>query len=129
MKTAIFSQFSKSPRDSGDGDSENINIGSFAENEMATCMVYQEGHKQVLGQISRWIPTFGCFFFTGHPNQNGFYRGFQKIFTGCFFTLYVSRTIYVNVDSPRFTYFNFLGGTSEKTPCSYFPREQKRGPS
>ena len=84
MKTAIFSQFSKSLRDSGDGDSENINIGSFAENEMATCMVYQEGHKQVLGQISRWIPTFG-FFLTGHPNQNGFCRGFQKIYTGCFF--------------------------------------------
>ena len=83
MKTAIFSQFSKSLRDSGDGDSENINIGSFAENEMAT---YQEGHKQDLGQISRWIPTFG-FFLTGHPNQNGFCRGFQKIYTGCFFTL------------------------------------------
>ena len=32
----------------------------------------------------------------------------------------VSRTIYINVDSPNlgFSYFNFLGGTSEKkSPC------------
>ena len=53
--------------------------------------------------IRRTEEHTGCFFFTGTPLKSSKYR---KVWFG------VSRTIYVNVDSPNlgFPYFNFLGG-------------------